>query len=575
MLTCTLLYFLKPNFTTTVGSHSENSIVLKGLGISEHLCSVENRSGELTIEKSKDNTGRVVVNGSQLEGKKQLKHNDWVLLGRAYALRVGIPHQDDGAEEAPAEVKEMVAQLAPEESDAYSELRFYVEEMVSKMGQDRIQEFFDVLKEACPLVDEANEITRHVSSQENLKFEVEFVWDIYNCKASEILLIRVLKFEDHATSRVLYYWTYTHFKARLVLMRDAYHAFTASGAIPDPLDNPWLEPDFNAIKQRRQSERHEERIAAHGVLLALSERDHPDREAASSAAALSGNLVSALALRKLKKAVNVARVSPALSRLTKATVARNAAVKRGAKPAGAKPAPGPRLPAASPQRAAKRAASVEPTDARAEAPELAELRAATAEAEAEAARYRQEAAELEQKLAAKAVEEDKLLAQLRERPARPLLRATPAPVQPPLGGSVLQQSLAQPLMRDGPLLSGRASPRMVGMRDISRVQSGSFVSVRTNSPLVVPDFREIRRPSAPDLTIRTSATDLSAGFSERVVRGIHSSVRSLSPPPVRGYVPGEWTEVILHAPGHAPDRQTSRPRGSQIRQLSAPARRVM
>ena len=33
--------------------------------------------------------------------------------------------------------------------------------------------------------------------------EVEFVWDIYNCVPEEIILIRVLKFEDAQTSKVL------------------------------------------------------------------------------------------------------------------------------------------------------------------------------------------------------------------------------------------------------------------------------------------------------------------------------------------------------------------------------------
>ena len=38
------------------------------------------------------------------------------------------------------------------------------------------------------------------------RFEVEFVWDIYNCVPEEILLVRVLQFESATESRVLYYW---------------------------------------------------------------------------------------------------------------------------------------------------------------------------------------------------------------------------------------------------------------------------------------------------------------------------------------------------------------------------------
>ena len=47
--------------------------------------------------------------------------------------------------------------------------RYYVEEMANKMDQSRIHDFFAVLRDACPLVDEANEITRHMLAHQNLK----------------------------------------------------------------------------------------------------------------------------------------------------------------------------------------------------------------------------------------------------------------------------------------------------------------------------------------------------------------------------------------------------------------------
>ena len=37
--------------------------------------------------------------------------------------------------------------------------------------QGRVHGFFETLREACPLVDEANEITRTMIAHQNLKFE--------------------------------------------------------------------------------------------------------------------------------------------------------------------------------------------------------------------------------------------------------------------------------------------------------------------------------------------------------------------------------------------------------------------
>merc|ERR1719460_3548272 len=195
------------------------------------LCTLTNSNNESVMLERSTEEGRVICNGVVVQGQRNMKHNDWIMLGRASALRIGIPAHESAEIDAdvPRDLPEMLKSLVPEESDAYAELRYYVEEMVNKMDQGRVHGFFETLREACPLVDEANEITRHMIAHQNLKFEVEFVWDIYNCVPEEILLVRVLQFESATESRVLYYWPLPKFKERLELMRDAYHQFQASG----------------------------------------------------------------------------------------------------------------------------------------------------------------------------------------------------------------------------------------------------------------------------------------------------------------------------------------------------------
>lgn len=319
LLTGSLLYFIKPDVKTTVGSDASCTITLKGLGMPPHLCTLTNTNNDTIILERATEEGRVICNGVVVQGQRQMKHNDWIMLGRASALRIGIPAHESAEIEAdyPRDLPEMLQNLVPEESDAYAELRYYVEEMVNKMDQARVHGFFETLREACPLVDEANEITRSIPAYQNLKFEVEFVWDIYNCTPEEIILIRVLRFEDAALSRVLYYWSYPVFKRRLALMRDAHTEFDASGGKSwhgqnDPLQDPWKEVSIVELKQRMQQIKNDERKSAGEKFATLAERDGSSVDPSMYAA--SGLLVTTVALKKFKKAASAVRASIAMSR---------------------------------------------------------------------------------------------------------------------------------------------------------------------------------------------------------------------------------------------------------------------
>lgn len=85
------------------------------------------------------------------------------------------------------------------DSEAFAEIRLYLEDIYAKMGADNAPGFLCVLKEACLLVDEANDITREVKNlncnndcDAALKFEIELIWDIYR-DSEDVLVIRLMK----------------------------------------------------------------------------------------------------------------------------------------------------------------------------------------------------------------------------------------------------------------------------------------------------------------------------------------------------------------------------------------------
>jgi len=265
MLTGCLMYFLKQGMTT-IGSISENTIVISGLGIPDHLCQIENTDDRdltiLTLPPVADGSGpkgKVRVNGAVVQEQAMpLKHFDKIIFGRACAFRIVIPLGQallgegvDGADEATLQnnlhERDMMQMLIPEESEAWGELQLYLEDLWQRLGEDRGRELFGWLSDASHLTDEANEITQEMRLNDRLKFEVELVWDIHR-EASDIIVIRVMRFQaDGADASVMCYWTLAKFKERVEMMRDCYDQFHKKGSWEhsgNSLEDPWLEPDY-------------------------------------------------------------------------------------------------------------------------------------------------------------------------------------------------------------------------------------------------------------------------------------------------------------------------------------------
>ncbi|EER11128.1 kinesin heavy chain, putative [Perkinsus marinus ATCC 50983] len=206
MLSASLIYYFQPDTVTVIGSSSaECQMVLKGIGLPSSLCQVVNHANQrLTIALTASGVeagGRVLVNGKTENADAQ---------GARF---------DDFAREM----------IHDDSSEAFQELRYYIEEVRNKLDEERMEEFLEVLRSICPLVDEANDMTSELRPDANLRFEVELIWDVYNSPARDLVVIRLLQFHDseeedngiHAT--VLCYWSAQRFRHQLDVMRDLYH----------------------------------------------------------------------------------------------------------------------------------------------------------------------------------------------------------------------------------------------------------------------------------------------------------------------------------------------------------------
>ena len=270
-----LVYFLPKGQTTKLGSHPENQIVISGLGIADFVCHFRNpdqRQVVISVPAHEvSERARVLVNGQLLkpDEERRLKHFDRLLFGRAWMMRLVVPldqqdlaankslsnHSDDsdGSEDAAPPVLKQRSMLKHDtmklilndESEAWSELRLYLGDLWERLGEERGNQFFYYLRKAANLVDEANDITKEVRSEDRLKFEVELVWDIHR-HVSDIIIIRITQWNEAGEeASVLSYWTVDSFKQRLEMMRDCYDTFCSKGrwnGKGDPLEDPWLDP---------------------------------------------------------------------------------------------------------------------------------------------------------------------------------------------------------------------------------------------------------------------------------------------------------------------------------------------
>eukprot|EP00927_Polykrikos_kofoidii_P077615 TRINITY_DN74547_c0_g1_i1.p1 TRINITY_DN74547_c0_g1~~TRINITY_DN74547_c0_g1_i1.p1 ORF type:complete len:1426 (-),score=241.24 TRINITY_DN74547_c0_g1_i1:394-4626(-) len=275
----------------SVGANVACDVVVSGPGIPDSLCYFElDGAAGGVIYLDSDNVGsRVCVNGSPLaaDERREVAHGDKLVLAgassgsRAAVFIVILEPQDAnevdlsydcfgydvvGSEAIEGEAVELSGAelMLLRDSEAWRELGLYLEDLWRRLGDTpRGRGLFAVLAQAARCVDEANDITDTLRSEDRLRFEVELVWDIHR-DPQDVVVIRLLRREESATRDdseanfdagvVLGYWGLVKFRARLDRMRDCYmrskHGEDWSKVIGDPVLDPWAEPPICDLRLR-------------------------------------------------------------------------------------------------------------------------------------------------------------------------------------------------------------------------------------------------------------------------------------------------------------------------------------
>eukprot|EP00930_Biecheleria_cincta_P027945 TRINITY_DN19522_c1_g1_i1.p1 TRINITY_DN19522_c1_g1~~TRINITY_DN19522_c1_g1_i1.p1 ORF type:complete len:1334 (-),score=264.90 TRINITY_DN19522_c1_g1_i1:97-4077(-) len=260
-----------PGGPASVGSGKENNIALSGTGIPLRLCTLRVGSeDEVTLQllppTSRQRPCRCTVNGALVRRGSgvSLEHGDRVVLGWAHALQLHAPERAARLALPPAPElteEEALQEMVPEESETYGVLNLYVDDIKEKLQEDA-PEFLAVLREACHYVDEANDITKEVRPDLDLKFDIDFVWDILR-RPEDVLLVRVLLMPRSSVlatgdvaaigsqCKVLAYWTYPKFLERLAEFRSncsSGERLSRWDGVGHPLKDPWLDPSMTELR---------------------------------------------------------------------------------------------------------------------------------------------------------------------------------------------------------------------------------------------------------------------------------------------------------------------------------------
>jgi hypothetical protein len=291
-LSGSLLYMLEIDKDTFVGEDPSCQIVLEGIGIHPYMCVIRNDDNkkvtmtllspvgsELVLDegyqagskKSKKGRGgsqhgRILLNGGAASSPKELRHMDRLILGYAYAFRVLIPlQQGEAAPNQPrksvmnrmeANLEELVQEVELYDPESSEDLRASIAELKTRFGPQRLTGFLAVVKEAVPLVREANEITQTMRPKDRLEFKIEFCYDIMAFPDDQPeLVVRLLQTQEPGNVLVVCdVWEFSSFKERLEQMRLLYTATRQVGGRKsiacfkvDLDDDPWYTYTYRDI----------------------------------------------------------------------------------------------------------------------------------------------------------------------------------------------------------------------------------------------------------------------------------------------------------------------------------------
>jgi len=243
-----LLFFLPKGQQVSIGSARDNSMRITGLGISEHMCIVENRDNQnLTIRKCSEEV-RASIDGQPMQAglAVPMQHGQRIRLGRKMLLRLSVPF---GLPSGAAKLSEEDLNLQPEDledewelhnSDMWLAVKDIVETAAAEMTPDQAQLFCSEAAKAVQMADEATDITSLCRPHDGITFDVRVV-----SGPPTSVAIGVLK-----CSVQLYLWNMRRMTERLDAMRECCQMCMASCKYQiNDLGDPWYELHPAAVQE--------------------------------------------------------------------------------------------------------------------------------------------------------------------------------------------------------------------------------------------------------------------------------------------------------------------------------------
>lgn len=176
-LTGSLIYFVPKNGRIVVGSGPECHAKFMGLGTFSKMatlsCDQDFNVRIMPLE------GRILVNGRRINEAQNLYHGDRVIFGYASCFYLVIPgHEDDEGTSMPG-LDSALAEIMPEQTEAYEKCYWYIEQLQNRLGTTRAQLFTKQFRKTALMVEEANAITEEIRPMDRLEFAVEVMVDMF------------------------------------------------------------------------------------------------------------------------------------------------------------------------------------------------------------------------------------------------------------------------------------------------------------------------------------------------------------------------------------------------------------
>jgi len=198
-------YFLRAGMSR-VGDDKECSIIVHGVGIRPLMCEVHYDSAEGNVSvkvceaegmtgqspySATDGPPRVLVNGKSLEEgvSVRMSHGDSLILGYAHALRLVAPgdtsNDTDTSALARSSIKNLtlaaaMAEIVDGKGNQFQQVLPYLQQLGTRAPESVVQAFLQSLHKVCPLVDEANVITKDIWSRSGVFFRLQVLMDLFD-----------------------------------------------------------------------------------------------------------------------------------------------------------------------------------------------------------------------------------------------------------------------------------------------------------------------------------------------------------------------------------------------------------